>query len=406
METPIVMGDSHCGAAFVLSRTATSHAEALPNGWTVDVASGSAQLVVRGPGGVTAYEDAFVGALDRAQQALDLLSIRGGAALSLERVDTEHVVWWTSDTGQRHLRVVAVADLRISMSVTATVVDAAGNVRTSPPPPEPRWHESLRYFRLAQVTEDLFDAYRNMYLAFEALLSAVEPPLLRSNGKPAEREGEWLRRALQAIDGVVALGAHAPPGAAVAVERVFDDLYTGTRTRLFHAKAGRTVLLPHGLQERDAVMASLRRLSGLFLDLWTSHTGHRRPSGAMTHAGFEMATAAFELGAVVSDDAAPEAKDDVAVNPTSGRVATLHTERSDDLSRPGLTFWLGEIHRSSDVPPGMSKVRRAGLVAADGTLVQLHRLVEPVDLSGVDVLQVQMGARLVNAQQPRFRFTT
>ena len=54
----------------------------------------------------------------------------------------------------------------------------------------------------------------------------------------------------------------------------------------------------------------------------------------------------------------------------------------------------------------MGFVRRVGLRAPDGTLLYVHRLVEPVRLEDVHVLEVQQGIRLVNKQQPRFRFAT
>jgi hypothetical protein len=60
------------------------------------------------------------------------------------------------------------------------VRDKKGNV-VSPVLSPPRHHIAFRFFRLAQTSDDLFDAYRNMYLAFEALLSTKHP-------KPAAEE--------------------------------------------------------------------------------------------------------------------------------------------------------------------------------------------------------------------------
>jgi hypothetical protein len=49
----------------------------------------------------------------------------------------------------------------------------------------PEHHIGFRFFRLAQVTDDLYDAYRNMYLAFEVLLSSRVPA-------PAPPPARWL----------------------------------------------------------------------------------------------------------------------------------------------------------------------------------------------------------------------
>lgn len=360
---------------------------------------------MRGAGGVDAYDEAFAAAVAAAQEALDLLAMRGGQGLVVESADTEHVVWWTDGAGRRVLRIVSVSDLSLSMSMTAIVSDKDGNVVPQPAPPALPWHESLRYFRLAQVTGDLFDAYRNMYLALESLLSTMVPLMLRPNGKPAENEGVWLRRALAIVDAHLSLDPYAPPGPGPAIDRVFGDIYAGTRTQLFHAKAGRPALLPHGIDSRDGVLASLERLARLFLDLFAQHTGYRRPSSAMTYGGFELMTS-FETTVMLSDDPAPADNADQMINPTGGASAAMPTNRSSALSKPGVTFWLGELdlRAAQAVPSG--PVRRVGLTTDEGALLQVQRLTEPVALPGIDVLQVQLGARLINAQQPRFRFST
>jgi len=361
--------------------------------------------VVRGPGHDDKYEETFAESLAASQEALDLLTMRGSPGLAVVSADSDHVVWWTEADGRVVLRLVAVSDLGMRMSATATVRDAAGNVRPSPPPPVLLWHPGLRYFRLAQVTGDLFDAYRNMYLALESLLSTIVPPKLSATGKPSEREGDWLRRALTTVDSSLPLAPYAPAGSAPPVDLVFDDIYAGTRTRLFHAKSGRPVLLPHGLDSRQDVIASLERLGRLFTDLFAHHTGHRRPSSAMTYAYFKVITS-FDATAAVSADPAPENKADVAINPTGGRAELLTTRRAPELSSPGLAFWLGECQQAQSIDLGDSSIRRTGLFNDDGALLQVNRLSEPVSLAGVDVLQVQWGTRLVNVQQPRFRFST
>lgn len=402
----LVASGSACGGAFLLDRPSpTTSEEILAHGWTAQVTADSPQIVIRGTVHTDNYEETFSESLAASQEALDLVAMRAGPGLAVVSADSEHVVWWTEADGRLVLRIVAVSDLGLSMSATATVTDAAGNVRPPPQPPALVWHPSLRYFRLAQVTGDLFDAYRNMYLAFESLLSTMVPPKLSSTGKPAEGEGAWLRRALTTIDATLPLAPYAPAGGRPAVDLVLDDIYAGARTRLFHAKSGRSVLLPHRLDSRHDVIESLQRLARLFIDLFADHTGHRRPSSGMTYAGFEMVTS-FDATAAVSDDPAPENKADVAINPTGGRSEQLTTRRAPELSSPGLTFWLGVCQDAQSLHLGKGSIRRAGLVNHDGVLIQVNRLAEPVSLAGIDVLQVQQGARLVNVQQPRFRFST
>jgi hypothetical protein len=91
---------------------------------------------------------------------------------------------------------------------------------------------------------------------------------LNAAGRPAEGEGKWLRRALTQIhQATVDLANYAIAGKANPVDAVFNDLYAGTRTQLFHSKAGRPILLPHTLSGRDNVLASLERLGRLYVDL-------------------------------------------------------------------------------------------------------------------------------------------
>ena len=252
---------------------------------------------------------------------------------------------------------MAIRDLGFSFSGTAEVRDAAGNLVTQPAPPPVPWHESFRYFRISQTTGDLFDAYRNLYLAVESLLSTIVPMRLNAVGRPAEREGEWLRRALTQIHpATVDLANYAVAGVANPVDAVFNDLYAGTRTQLFHSKAGRPILLPHTLSGRDSVLASLERLGRLYVDLARSALSLQRRGGVMTYAGFQLATNwAAEL--VLSDDRAPAKKTDTVINPTGG--ASWRCQRSRRISRGRgsrgpVRFWYRHPDPRSCHLPGRS----------------------------------------------------
>jgi hypothetical protein len=74
------------------------------------------------------------------------------------------------------------------------VRDSEGNVVPPRPEPVPEWHPSASSGSGKRPT-DLVDAFRNYYLALEAILSTIEPIKLR-DGRPAERETDWLNRAL------------------------------------------------------------------------------------------------------------------------------------------------------------------------------------------------------------------
>jgi hypothetical protein len=131
-----------------------------------------------------------------AQEALDHWAVKGVMSRTLAAVEDEHNLWCAQADGTLACRICTTTRLNPTFEARAEVRDSEGNL--VPPKPEPvlEWHTSFRFFRLGQATTDLVDAFRNYYLALEAILSTIEPMELRQDGRPAERETEWLNRTL------------------------------------------------------------------------------------------------------------------------------------------------------------------------------------------------------------------
>jgi hypothetical protein len=166
------------------------------------------------------------------------MSLRGGNNLVIEGFDDNHIVWWPEPSGLV-VRTVSIAPVSIDVPpVTAIVTDANGNVVPHSAPPPVVWHESFRYFRLSQTSDDLFDAYRNAYLALESVLSSIAPQHTSATGNVTEREGAWFRRALTAADQVTALAPCVPASTADPVQYLYDELYVDMRSAMSHARAG------------------------------------------------------------------------------------------------------------------------------------------------------------------------
>jgi len=183
-------------------------------------------------------------------------------------------------------------------------------------------------------------------------------------------------------------------------------VYAQTRTAIFHAKQGRIVFLPQHLGTRAGVVDTLERLSRLYLDLVDKALGVRRAAGVMTLDGFNFAmpsliNATSEVA--ISNDDSPLDPDDTAVNPGGGSSAQFAAAYDPALDRPGYKYWLGELHSAQFGP--VQRVSRLGLLY-DSILTQAERLDDPVSLLGVDVLQIQLGHRLVNTNHPRATFAT
>jgi len=87
----------------------------------------------------------------------------------------------------------------------------------------PKWMPLLRYYRLSQAREDIFDAYRYMFLVFEAALQTLWPI---QAGR--EREVDWLERAVGELAKRIDLTSYAPAGATDLVKAFVSSQYSHT----------------------------------------------------------------------------------------------------------------------------------------------------------------------------------
>lgn len=188
------------------------------------------------------------------QIGLDMLSMKGTEGLVTKKVDEEYMYWWT-DEGETIFSLVDTSTLSMKSEVAGIVVrDKNGKVVPSPPPME-QHHLGFRFFRYSQVSEDLFGAYRNMYLAFEHLLSSKHP-------KGKELEVQWLSRALNLVSDELNLDSIANASEKNSVEFIIDEVYRNARLPLFHAKNGKLFFTPaNELADEEATLNSLALLS-------------------------------------------------------------------------------------------------------------------------------------------------
>ena len=382
------------GGAFLLDREApVSQRKVVDGDWTAEVREGAKYVLTRG-GDETNYEDARDQALSAAQRGLDLLCISGAAELSIVGVEDEHITWWR-EQNRVVLRVTSVATISARVGAKVTVTDSLGNVRPDPHRPEAVWHESFRFFRLAQVTDDLFNAFRNLYLALESVLSSIAPIT------KGEREGDWFKRALGEAHKLVDLSPFAPPGAADPLSPIYDDLYVKTRNAVFHAKSTRSHLLPHEWPERAAVVSSLGRLSSFYLKLVDAHLQLKRPSGGFFASGFKLMTQHLDKSVVihVTDDEAPVGPDTATINPGGGRVVSLATRAAPELDQSFVRYFIGQSPVSRLVE--LTHIGRIVATGDDAVPLTAGILEGKLTLDSVGRFEAQMGLRLRNTQQPR-----
>lgn len=327
-------GASTTGAAFLLNGPSkTTGAVDCPGGWDAQVKNGGRYVIVRNPDAVGDYAQSRDAASRAAQQGLDLFSIARTADVGIRNAETEHIVWWPEAAGQV-LRTKHVSTISMTFSAKAVVRGPDGRPKPEPPSPPVTWHESLRYFRLSQVTDDLFDSYRNLYLALESILDRMAPQMVKSSGKPGEREGQWFKRALGIAHTKVNLTPYAPKGSTNPVDDLFNQLYVDTRTALFHAKGSRPSLLPHAAaKEQETVAAVVERLGSLFIRLAESELNTRSRSGGLFAGGFDLMTTHLKTKVTLhaTDDPEVDDPDSTVINPAGGTVIDLETRHAPEL---------------------------------------------------------------------------
>jgi len=394
-------GTVNSGGVFVLDRCPKADfSEPLDSGWTVEARKHSQCVVARGPA-LSCYEEARNRSLETAQRGLDLCVFRGIDRLTIVDVEESHVTWW-AHKGHSILRIVSIITRHASMSATATVIDRDGNVKPEPSPVPLTWHDSFRYFRLSQTTNDLFDAYRNLYLALESILSDAVPK------KQTEREGTWLKRAFKEVHqrGWVDFSqVMHQPGDRSPWNTAWQDLYKDKRNAIFHAKNHLRHLLPHSPLDRDAVLTSLNRLVSVYRGLAAQHLGVRLPSGGLTPYAFKKMTDwrddEFEIH--VTDDDTPIRADDTKVSPGGKREITLVTRAAPEYDRPFLHFFLGALP-VRDLA-GLSHIGRIDYTC-NNRLLASSKFEGSLTLDGMEQFEVLVGIRVSNVQQPRKIYNT
>jgi len=358
----------------------------------VEVRRNSPYVVARIKGALSAT-DAFNQSHEVVQQGLDLLSVQGKAHLSTRNAFDERLVWWR-DSSTQILRVVSVVNLLLKTGLAKiTVTDQYGNVVPPPPPPSIIYHESFRYIRLSQVTDDLFDAFRNMYLAFELLLEHVAPR------RKSEREGAWIKRALAAVNSAVPLSRAFTPTSSDIVADIHDQIYVEIRCAIFHAKESPR-LLPQNLSDRKKVGDGLKKLTRLAI-LIADHWLHARsPAGGLTYAGFNLMTTPVleRCEILVSDSNAPLHEAETLESPLYKDAAVMNTRYAPDLSEPGLNFAFGAIDTVNLLR--LSRIARFG-VKYNNDLLMEATLEAELKHVGIDRLEAQLGIQLRNLRSPK-----
>jgi hypothetical protein len=313
-----------------------------------------------------------------------------GIDVATQDATDEYLAWWVDSAG----KVIATVDTGTStFSARMTLATTGTGTAPAAKPPAAVHHPGLRFFRLSQVSDDLFEAFRNMYLAFELLLSSRYPKTQRS-------ESDWLRASLSAASGDLLLQDLAPPGHSSPVDFVIDTIYGNARLPLFHAKDGKTYVVPSpDERHRASVKAALAKLTIIVIRMADAWHGIRRPRTSLSRTAQDtILKAPFENASFV-------ASSDARFSP------------SDPLSSPSITSGIRFPARASDTFDGEQRMNVSGSVSTDtlkglGRIEILHLVnaesplswsvfKAPLNVHGFDRFEAIQFFRIVGAGEPR-----
>ena len=97
-------------------------------------------------------------------------------------------------------QIGATLPITAGMSAHPQLIGADGSVDLGVPVQSPKAQAAFRYYRFASSSEDLFEAYRYLYLSLESALDDLHPSPKRGEKKPGKKprsEKEWLAGALR-----------------------------------------------------------------------------------------------------------------------------------------------------------------------------------------------------------------
>ncbi|QRR06286.1 hypothetical protein FPJ27_07490 [Burkholderia sp. MS455] len=362
--------------------------------WELELRRGSGFLVARKKKSL-GREDTLRDGYEQAERFLDILSFESASTIEIGAPGRSHILLFERD-GKSVIERMATSDNPMSIQLTITHRGRDGQTIPQPPSPPAKWISALRFYRLSQTSRSPHEAYRNLWLGLEVLLSTQVPK------GPKEKEGIWLRRALSQITSTLDLSHEAPNGVNI-VDYVMERHYTAMRCNLFHAKIGTTSAAPSMPTVEEALDAYAE-----LVRIWRAiavRTGNLRfvGSGLITYVGYAMQMARIFSQVIfcATEDNALPAATDTAVSPNNCPIVDFDSSRHIGVVAPGKVENLGIIDLSAREM--LSPFRRITTSVA-ATLFSVDYLTGGLDVNGVDFFEYRQRWRLLNTGMPRTYF--
>ncbi len=349
---------------------------------TVTFAYGWRHAEVSLPYEIPAVDELQACCHDALQRAIDVRFVRDGGPPIAADGDRPVVQWRRRDRGAEITLLQRVSQGVLSEASWKQIRDDEV-MAESEDLPDSAWHESFRFRRVAATAQDVFDAYRNTYLAFEALISTEVP---RTRGEP---EVTWLTRALATVQAnhgvdlaVFEIGGGTP-------ELWILGQYEAFRCALFHAKSnagGRW--LPAESDSTARVSAALMSLEPFVRHLAVRLQNVDTGIGILTHEGMLLMARAitsegFEFGR--TQDAVDADRADTQLSPNGLPCNWMPGQWSGEpMGRPDMFRFEGHTTLPTD---GVAEpVCRVGMRVAGDVLMTVSR-VDELELTGAESFQ-------------------
>lgn len=365
------------------------------NRWEVEVKSDQRNIVARCHDVLTIDEIVSKG-FNLCQEALDLLSVDRKGELQIKAPGVEHILLFKEGSSYI-LREVSLSDIRMSSSATVTVRDQHGNIVPQPPQPVVTWNPAFRFYRLSQASNDLFKAYRNLFLGLESLLNQICP---KSRG---EKEKQWLLRAIRTVSRRVPLTDYVPVGTIDPVEYFIRSQYDNIRCKLFHAK-GHHIILPHQNVNPTLVVNAYEILIKFWRQIAMVYFNVCGGGGAITYLGFKsmmdgVCAQGFSIHA--TDDPTPPNDNDTEVSPMNKSVWDYEQPEYRGETRPGNVLLIGSL-----AVPYLRQVTLVHRICSkvNGILFAVSYLEDGLYPTGTDRLESYHTMRLINTGMPKTIF--
>jgi len=363
----------------------------LDNGnWEVEMRKGQNSIVARCKQ-VLSDEEILKNGFEYCQKSLDILSLQNHIHMhTLQPVDEHTLV--INYNGQYSLRRVGILEFCPQIGVNIIQKDKDGNVIPLQRQPQLSWEPAFRFYRLSQMSSDLYEAYRNLFLAFESTLNQICP---KNND---ESETKWFKRALNFISIKIDLLTIAPFGTKDPVAFLVGTQYENVRCSLFHSK--NKIMLPHEnlnpkvISEAYTILLRLwREINGVYFEI--SNSG-----SVMTYTGFKLIMdglfkESFKLQ--FTDDITPPNSNDTLVSPKNHPLFSLSNLSYDNNSKPEKIILKGEITLEK-----LSKrmlIHRIAILTKN-TLFSIDYIKDSLSTEGIDVFETCQSVHLINKKTP------